>query len=507
MSTSRSSKNDSSTSENESTSDNEVSCEESVVVEQTRKTRASSSGHQQRHAQHQPRHTYYTQHGAGNASHSKQFAKNFIIDQQTIMQSGGGGHHHRHQQANPSVRYYISPSSTDARAISAGNSQMPLRNPNMAPGYYQIKDGGSILPSVQACGPQYVFDNYAYKPGFSYMPTYSTGGMPQQQHQQYGMYPANRMQPSNEMKCLPIHRSSEHLDSMGATITSSAGSEFISIKYIAPAGHAGSRLIKGEASSSGGVCPMPNGGRMMPSPGGQTYSSPAIHFMPSGSQHSLNAFNGGVPNYNPYAVQQNSYRMINYDLIHQQQMMQQQIAMQSSQQSQPETDTTGEEESDATSTLSSRGGSKEKKDAALTNSTGAGGSTTPTIATPTKSTPTKSGKSNKPVTTTRINKPVSTNWVLTGGARNILNGSSQARNFLRSTNGYYDDSVNERVILGGSDKQNTKFKRNCRIFGITCLVSFVVIALVLGSVLGVKFTNKSKFFFVFKLRQKNGHFL
>jgi hypothetical protein len=476
MSTSRSSKNDSSTSENESMSDNEVSCEESVVIEQTRKTRASSSQNQQhsRHTQHQARHTYYHQQNKMQ-SHSKQFAKNFIVDQQTVV-------HNNRQQ--PSVRYYISPSSTDARAISA-NGQLPLRNPNLAPGYYQIKDGANILPSVQACGPQYVYDNYAYKPGFSYMPTYSTGGMHpsiQQQQHHYGLYPANRLQASSEMKCLPMHRSSEHLDSMGATITTSAGSEFVSIKYVQPMGQAGSRLVKGEAPS---ICPMPNGGRMMPSPGGQTYSSPAIHFMPSGSQHSLN-FN--APNYNPYA--QNSYRMINYDLIHQQQLMQQQIAMQE-QQSQPETDTTGEEESDAASTPS-RASSKERKEKpqAVT-------ATCETTSTPIRATKNKTEKNKSSITTTRISKPASTNWILTGGARNILSGNSQVRNFLRSNNGYYDDSVNERVILGGVDKQNTKFKRYCKICGITGVISFVVIALVLGSVLGVMFNNKSKIYFEF----------
>jgi hypothetical protein len=448
--------------------------------------------HHQQHNHNTP--TQQQQFSSNGKSQSKTFAKNFIIDQQSP------------QQLNPSVRYFVSPSSSDARG------GVPLRTPNLAPGYYQINEGGNILPSVQACGPQYVFDNYAYKPGFSYMPpTYSASGMGQHLY-------SNRVQQqqpsSNEIKSLPMHRSSDHLDSMGTTVATGNGTEFISIKYVSPMGHAGSRLVKGGEAM---VSTAPNGA---PGRGGMITSGPVypanpstFHFLPSGgSQHSLNNFPAASCFINPYPnVVQNSYRMINYDLIHhhqqqQQLLLQQQAAIAAAttrhhlqDQSQTETDTTGGEESDAASTLS-RG--KEKKE--TTGSTGgtvAAASADSSSAPQSTGTPPPAGSLSKTVikggvhkavTTTRISKPVSTNWVLTGGARSVLARAEARSNYLRSTNGYYDDSVNDRVMLGGSGKQNERLRKYLKICGITSLVSFVIIALVLATVFGVLYSNKSK---------------
>ena len=477
---SRSSKHDlSSPSETESVSENDMSYEEEQVVEMEN-SRAIKQRYFHQRELHQHLHPAYQAYQQQQLQqplpvHAKQFAKNFIVDQQTSSTGPAA--------MAPTIRYVISSSPSanqDCRGLISANA-MSLRQATAVGGdggigYYQIKEGGNLLPSVTACGPQYVFDNYAYKPGYSCMPSYINGGC-QLVNQMAHSQAMPRMQPT------AMHHSSDQLESMSTSgknnNNNNNNNEFISIKYIAPLSHVNSRLLKGEACNKN----TNNASRVLV---GQTYSTPSIQFLPpnAGSQHSLNFINTG-PNFNPFPMQTqlNSYRMINFD---QQLQNVAQEPQKTVQQQHQETDMQQDQASNA-STLGSR---KEKRN--------------------NNSMADNTSVSN--VTTTRINKPVSAKWVVTGGVGNNNNNNSSnkiqaenTRNFFRSSNGYYDDSINDRAMLG-EIRRDSRFKRYFKMCGITTFVAFIVIALTIGVGLGVFWNYKGENFFLTQMYNKSVDF-
>lgn len=478
----------SNTSENESSSagvmsENDVSYDDHHAVEPTHRVKNDQGQghyhhhhHHHRQHHHQQSHHHHQHHQDNSGGHCSYFKpKSFMSAHvpQTPSQSGP-----------VSVRYSVQQAGTFDN--QPNRSRLPARQQdgfvhptgNGVAYFPQGREG--MMPQgsqQQFMAPQFAYDNFGYKPtNFQY-----------QQPYQFFPHPMMMNQMPQPQQMRSRRSSSENLDSVGM-MPSSSGGEYISIKYMAPG-----RLVKGEAANS-----FRPGNQQQQT---QSFSSP-IQMMPNGgmgfvgpqhgSQHALN-FNQGFP-------QNGSYRAYNFDLFQQQaqpSMMVAQVTPPAVMREQPETEDDN---------VSRKGSKRDKKDKNTINKKSGNKSGEDISEANTAEVVATSTTAVSSVTNKVVNKPaVSSQWIVTGGAPpdqgNSSGSSGQAAvagaesrnagvsNYFRSTNGYYDDSINDRAMLGAVDKEDSQFKKYCKICSITAVVSFVIISIVLGALFGFILKN------------------